>query len=181
MQKRRTDPDHHQAGSEKAGPAYFSPEDELIALARSKGQVLTEHTLRLIRETLELRGVSLAEFVADARPHFRNNILNPSGFLINRARNFNQLSRPARAYPARGPVEVTGETCPGVQRKQIHHERTQDRALRGMFNSRVPGRMETERIRTRQKTADFIRLVIRLRARLWSARARNGVEPQGSP
>jgi len=30
------------------------PEAELIALARSKGQILTEHTLRLIRDTLEL-------------------------------------------------------------------------------------------------------------------------------
>jgi hypothetical protein len=40
------------------------PGAELIALASSKGQVLAEHTLRIIRETLELRGVPLPEFVA---------------------------------------------------------------------------------------------------------------------
>ena len=78
MQTRRTSPDHHhQEGFAKTGLAYSSPEGELIALGRSKDQVLTEHTLRLIRETLELRGVSLAEFVADVRPHFRNNIATP--------------------------------------------------------------------------------------------------------
>src|SRR5260370_10564569 len=96
MQTRRTHPDHHhQEGFAKAGLAYSSPEGELIGLARSKGEVLTEYALRLVRETLELRGVSLAEFAADVRPHFRNNILNPSGFLINRARYFHKVSRPA--------------------------------------------------------------------------------------
>ena len=72
-----------------------SPEAELIALARSKGQALTANTLRTISDTLELRGVSLADFVANVRPHFRNNILNPSGFLIHCARDFKQLSHPA--------------------------------------------------------------------------------------
>jgi hypothetical protein len=43
-----------------------SPVAELIALAQSKGQVLTEHTLRLLRNTLELRGVMLDAFVVDA-------------------------------------------------------------------------------------------------------------------
>jgi hypothetical protein len=112
MQMHRTNPDHHhQEGFPKPSSAYSSPEGELIALARSKGQVLTEPTLRLIRETLELRGVSLAEFVSDARPHFRNNILNPSGFLINRARNFHQLSRPARVPAPQVSVPVAGEIC----------------------------------------------------------------------
>jgi hypothetical protein len=96
VQTRRTTLDHHHQGIVlREKPADSCPEAELIALARSKGQVLTEHTLRLIREALELRGVTLAEFVADVRRHFRNNILNPSGFLINRARHFHQLSRAA--------------------------------------------------------------------------------------
>src|SRR5258706_15684237 len=96
MQTRRTNLDHHhQTSVLNEKPVYSCPETELIALARSKGQVLAEHTLRIIRETLELRQVRLSEFVADARPHFRNNILNPSGFLINRARQFHQLSRAA--------------------------------------------------------------------------------------
>src|ERR1700730_441205 len=112
MHMRRTNPDHHhQEGFPKPGPAYSSPEDELIALARSKGQVLTEPTLRHIRETLELREVSLAEFVSDARPHFRNNILNPSGFLINQARNFHRLSRPARVPVPYVAVPLVVELC----------------------------------------------------------------------
>jgi hypothetical protein len=66
MQTRTKHPDHlHQEGFTKTGLACSSPEGELIALARSKGQVLTEHTLRFLSETLELRGVALAEFVAD--------------------------------------------------------------------------------------------------------------------
>jgi hypothetical protein len=112
MQTRRTKPDHHhQDGFTNTGLAYSSPEGELIGLAHSKGQILTENTLRLIRETLEVRGISLAEFVADVRPHFRNNILNPSGFLIDRARRFHQVSRRARAPVADGPVQAAGETC----------------------------------------------------------------------
>src|SRR5258706_1903982 len=96
MQTERTNLDHHhQKGCASTGLACSSPEAELIALARAKGQSLTQHTLRLIRDTLELRGVTLEAFVADVRPHFRNNILNPSGFLINRARQFHQLSRAA--------------------------------------------------------------------------------------
>jgi len=94
MQTRRTNLDHHQERFVSTKPCS-SPEAELIALARGKGQLLKEHTLRLIRDTLELRGVTLEEFVADVRSHFQNNILNPNGFLIDRARRFHQLSRPA--------------------------------------------------------------------------------------
>jgi hypothetical protein len=119
MQTRRTSPDHHhQEGFAKTGLAYSSPDSELIALGRSKGQVLTEHTLRLIRDTLELRGVSLQEFVSDVRPHFRNNILNPSGFLIDRARRFHQVSHLARAPVADGPVQASGETCGACNREK---------------------------------------------------------------
>lgn len=83
--------DHHQSRIPNARGLYASPEAELIALARNKGQVLSENTLRIIREALELRCVTMAEFLADVRPHFRNNILNPSGFLIDRARHFRRL------------------------------------------------------------------------------------------
>jgi hypothetical protein len=95
MQTRRTNPDHHHQKGFPNTKLPSSPQADLIALAQGKGQVLTENTLRLIRDTLELRGVTLAEFVADVRPHFRNNILNPRGFLIDRARRFHQLSRAA--------------------------------------------------------------------------------------
>jgi hypothetical protein len=96
MQTRRTSLDHHHQDDVVEKSACSSPEAELISLARGKGQLLTAHTLTHIRALLELRGVSLEAFVTDARPHFRNNILNPSGFLINRARRFHELSRPAQ-------------------------------------------------------------------------------------
>jgi len=101
MQTRRTSPDHHH---QERVLASNPPEAELIALARSKGQMLAERTLASIRDTLELHRVTLAEFVADVRPHFRNNILNPSGFLIDRARHFSALSRPAVIRATPGPI-----------------------------------------------------------------------------
>jgi hypothetical protein len=114
MQTRRTNPNHHhQEGFVKTTWTRSGPEAELIALAKGKGQVLTEHTLRLVRDILELRGITFDEFVADVRPHFRNNILNPSGFLIDRVRRFRQLSRPAvvpipPTQIAATPIEVCG-------------------------------------------------------------------------
>jgi len=73
MQTRKENLDHHQVPFPKKEAEHSSPEAELIALAQSKHQVLAERTLQIIRETLELRGVSLSEFVADVRPHFRHN------------------------------------------------------------------------------------------------------------
>jgi hypothetical protein len=80
MQTRRTNLNHHQEKFSNRPHERSGPEAELIALAQSKGQVLTEHTLRLIRDTLELRGVTLDAFAVDVRPHFRNNILNRAAF-----------------------------------------------------------------------------------------------------
>ena len=113
MQTRRTNLNHHhhQDRFVKTARECSGPEAELIALVHSKGQVLTEHTLRLIRDTVELRGVTLEAFVVDIRPHFRNNILNPSGFLIDRARRFQPLSRPAVVAVASTPVESTATAC----------------------------------------------------------------------
>jgi len=114
MQTRKENLDHHQVPFPKKEAEHSSPEAELIALARSKGQVLAARTLQIIRETLELRGVSLSEFVADVRPHFRHNILNPSGFLIDRARRFHQWSRPASA-----PLLFAPSTAAATQICQI--------------------------------------------------------------
>jgi len=107
MQTRRTSLNHHhQDRIVNTTRVRTGPEAELIALSQSKGQILAEHTLRLIRDTLELRGVTFEAFVRDVRPHFRNNILNPSGFLIDRARRFSQLSRPAVVAISSPPVQV---------------------------------------------------------------------------
>ena len=117
MQTRRTNLNHHhQDRSVNAARARSNPEAELIALAWSKGQVLTEHTLRLLRNTLELRGVTLDAFVADVRPHFGNNILNPSGFLIDRARHFVYLSRPAVVpISSTSAAATSAEVCGGCK------------------------------------------------------------------
>jgi hypothetical protein len=111
MQTRRTSFNHHHQDKFVKTTREYCPETELIALAQSKGQSLTQHTLRLIRDTLELRGVTLNEFVADVRPHFRNNIVNPSGFLIDRARRFHQLSRTASVTVPSRPLQAAITTC----------------------------------------------------------------------
>lgn len=86
--------------------SYGSPEEELIALSFSKGQALKAMTLRRIREDLEVRGVTLASFVDLVRPHFQNNIRNPTGFLISRARNPRTLMEAAVApKPPAEPVD----------------------------------------------------------------------------
>ena len=119
MQTRSENLDHHQSRIPNARGLYASPEAELIALAGNTGQMLTENTLRIIREALELRCVTMTEFLADVRSHFRNNILNPSGFLINRARYFHRLSRPATVALPPAPSEAAAiescETCHGQQ------------------------------------------------------------------
>jgi hypothetical protein len=118
---------HHQKEFRVLDKVCECPEATLIALARSKGQVLTENTLRMVREALELRGVKLATFVEDIRPHFRNNILNPSGFLISRARQFHQLSRPAvvrtvAEEPAPKSAKPLCAACKGQMLVMIDHQ-----------------------------------------------------------
>jgi hypothetical protein len=169
MQTRRTNLDHHHQegfpkeafGKENSRP-FSTPEAELIALARSKGRILAEKTLRLIRETLELRGVALENYVETVRPHFRNAIHNPSGFLINFARNFATLSRPAAAPPASKPGKQPNkelcdvckgqrlviqdkqfEPCPKCSTPEYHQEWQQreadrERRARACRNERVP-------------------------------------------
>jgi hypothetical protein len=87
----------------------LSPEAELIQLAATKGQTLTAKTLRVIKENIELRRTSLQDFVALVRPHFKNRITNPSGFLIASSRSFRELS--AAALPADVLPVAEPETC----------------------------------------------------------------------
>lgn len=102
MDVQGTNPHHHQEKDLKRvfkSQTPQTPEAELIALAQAKGQTLAAHTLRTVKETLELQGVALADFVDWARPHLQRGIHNPSGFLISRARNFHTLASPASAPP----------------------------------------------------------------------------------
>jgi len=117
MQTRSTTDHHHQLSSSKDSPidratpgVSATPEAELIALARSKGQELANATLQRVKETLELQGVRLEEFVKIIRPHFRHQIRNPSGFMISFARDFHVRSRPATAS-APPPPPTRADRC----------------------------------------------------------------------
>jgi hypothetical protein len=102
MHNKRTNPHHHQEKDLKGvlnRQTTMTPEGELIALAKAKGQTLTWNTLRVIKEVLELQRVTLEDFVNCVRPQFRNRITNPSGFLIDFARKFHLLSTPASPPP----------------------------------------------------------------------------------
>ena len=116
MLNQRKDTDHHHQKKESKGVRLLqtaqTPEGELIALAKSKNQILTAHTLRIIKECLELKGVTLAEFVEWVRPHLQRGIHNPSGFLISSARTFRQVSAPASPPPpAATALSATGPRC----------------------------------------------------------------------
>lgn len=118
MHNQRTDPHHHQEKDLKRvfkSQTPQTPEAELIALAHARGQTLAAHTLRTVKETLELQGVALADFVDWARPHLQRGIHNPSGFLISRARNFHTLASPASAPSATAwgspPAPGTAKRC----------------------------------------------------------------------
>ncbi len=71
--------------------SFNSPEEELIAFAQGKGQPLTRAVLQGVLEALELRGVTLERFVDAIRTQFGNNIKNPAGFLLDRARKIRSL------------------------------------------------------------------------------------------
>jgi hypothetical protein len=62
--------------------------------------------------------MALDDFIADVRPHFLNNILNPSGFLINRARRFHELSRPAAVSISSTPVVAAATQVCGACKGQ---------------------------------------------------------------
>jgi hypothetical protein len=116
MPNQRTNPHHHQEKGLKGvlnPQTAMTPEGELIALAKAKGQPLAVHTLRTIKESLELQGVTLDEFIEWARPHLQRGIFNPSGFLISRARNFRMLSSPASPPmpPTSGSPPGTADRC----------------------------------------------------------------------
>ena len=64
--------------------SYASSEDELRDIYRTKaGAEMSRDLLNRIRETCELRGVPLADFIEELRPHIPNAWRNPAGFLTN--------------------------------------------------------------------------------------------------
>ena len=127
---------HHHHQNNPKPDSFLNPEAELISLARSKGQVLTANTLRIIRECIELRGVTLHEFVEAVRPHFKNAINNPSGFLINFARKSHLESQPAVAPAAPIRIRVTN-SCEECHDDGLVLLRRSDQALPKVCDVRV--------------------------------------------
>lgn len=66
---------------------YTSPEDELRDIHRTKtGVEIAPDLLSRLKETCELRGATLAEYVEAIRPHTPNAWSNPAGFMTDFAR-----------------------------------------------------------------------------------------------
>ena len=66
---------------------YASPEDELRDIHRTKtGREIAPDLLLRIKETCELRGVTLMQYVEALRPHTPNAWSNPAGFMTDFAR-----------------------------------------------------------------------------------------------
>jgi hypothetical protein len=62
MRNQRINPHHHQEKDIKGAPkprTALTPEAELITLVAARGEVLVEHTLRTIKEPLELQGAGV--------------------------------------------------------------------------------------------------------------------------
>ena len=75
-------------GQHPEGP-YASPEDELKAIYLKKsGERITIAVLDAIRMNLELKGVSMADFVEEVHKHAHNEWRNPAGFLRDLSSRF---------------------------------------------------------------------------------------------
>jgi Helix-turn-helix domain len=103
-----------------SGPrtSFNSPEEELMAFAQGKRQPLTRAVLQGVLEALELRGVTLERFVGAIRTQFGNNIKNPAGFLLDRARKIRSLldaAVPPAAAPKAPASEDRCESCGGAR------------------------------------------------------------------
>jgi hypothetical protein len=92
---------------------YASPEDELKAIYQSKsGEPITIDVLSAIRSNLELRGVSLDDFVLEVRKHAKNDWRNPAGFLRDLSKRFRAKTRSACAPVTAAEAEEKNYRCP---------------------------------------------------------------------
>ncbi len=87
----------------KASPRlpYASPGDELRDVHRTKtGVEIAPDLLSRIKETCELRGVTLAQYVEALRPHVPNAWSNPAGFMTDFARKIHSKTPGGNSAPA---------------------------------------------------------------------------------
>jgi hypothetical protein len=103
-------------GDDEADPpptSYTSPEDELKAIFQSKtGEPMTIDVLSSIRSNVELRLVSMDDFVLEVRKHAKNDWRNPPGFLRDLSKRFRAKTRPASAPVTAAEAEEKNYRCP---------------------------------------------------------------------
>ncbi len=103
-------------GDDEGAPpptSYASSEDELKAIFQSKtGEPMTIDVLSSIRSNLELRLVSMDDFVLEVRKHAKNDWRNPPGFLRDLSKRFRAKTRPASAPVTAAEAEEKNYRCP---------------------------------------------------------------------
>jgi len=104
--------DDEVAARASKAPEGLSPEEELKAIVLEKSGVAMHWSdLRGIKETLELRRVSLESFVREVRLHRNGRWENPIGFLIWLSKRNRFQVQPAESAPANKPQKCGG--CSG--------------------------------------------------------------------
>ena len=103
---------------------FASPKVELAYLIQQRGGFLSEAEWRNITESLELKGIGLAEFVGFLRPHLQNpKIDNPVGLVKSKIPAYRAMTRPAVVAPApfvpAGPLEEKCPTCHQMRGKGV--------------------------------------------------------------
>jgi hypothetical protein len=89
---------------------YTDPTEELKAIYQAQaGEPITIAVLVGIQETIELKGVSMADFVSKIRKHTGNKWRNPAGFLRDKANKFKAETTPAAPSAKRLDVVVPRE------------------------------------------------------------------------
>ncbi len=92
---------------------YATPEDWLKAIVRYKtGHDIPQSDLLWIKECLELRAVSVQQYVAEVRQHVRNPWKNPIGLLKAFAKDFRRRTRPSSPPVTQDQVEAQARKCP---------------------------------------------------------------------
>jgi hypothetical protein len=96
-----------------APTTYASPEDELKAIYHEKaGEPIKIALLDAIRANLESIGVSMADFVEEARKHKNNRLKNLAGFLRDFSRSFRAKTCPAAPPVTASEAEEQNYRCP---------------------------------------------------------------------
>jgi hypothetical protein len=118
----------HEGDDDPDEVRYASPEAELKAIYLTKaGEPITISLLDAIRVNLETTGVSMADFAAEVKKHFRGDWRNPPGFLRDLSKRFRSKTRPAAAPVTAEEAEARDYQC------QLCHSRVprQGAILRG--------------------------------------------------